>query len=60
MQRIGIIVGKDSHRSDMQFTQALNDTHRDFTSVSNQYFIYLFAVHSVIMIPQRYKKKDNL
>ena len=60
MQGIGIVVGKNRHRSNMQSVQGLDDAYRYFATVGNQYFIDFFTVHIAIMTPQIYKKKDNL
>ena len=60
MQGIGVVVSEDSHRSDMQLAQCLDDSDRNFATVGNQDFIDSFTVHIAIMTPQIYKKKDNL
>ena len=60
VKSVGVIVGEDSHRVDVELLQGLDDAHRYLASVGDKDFIDSFAVHVTLMIPQKYKKKDNL
>ena len=47
MQGVGIVVGKDRHRGDVQLAQSLDDAHRNFSPIGNQHLIDFLAVHVV-------------
>jgi hypothetical protein len=52
MQSVGVVIGKDRHRSDMQLPQSLDDADGNLASVGNEYFMYSSTIHC-------FKKEDG-